>query len=302
MKRHKKSRRQPFAYTQYLLLRVLYACYGLVPARKAYDWGFAVAAKLYPLFAKRRRVAIENILQSGVTDDPENAERIARHAFGHLAGHLCEAFKVGGVITAENWREHIIFDGPEESWQLMLQTPDTPIMILTGHHGVWEVAISVISLSRPMIAVARNMNNPFIDRFLKETHFRGDIMIVQKNQGLTANVLRAWRKRKAAMTIVMDQHAGPRHGIQIDFMGRPAYTHTSPARLHISSRAPIIVGSFIRESAFRYRMVADKPIYYTHDVDRERHTKNLLIEFNNRLAALIRRFPEQYLWAHNRWR
>lgn len=292
----------PLAYVQYLFVRFLGALYGLVPANKAYALGASLTQAFYPLFRSRRRIAIDNILKAHITDDPREADRIARKAFGHLAGHVCEALKIGSVIGPDNWREHIAFDGPEESWKLLLETPDTPIMILTGHIGAWEVATSVISFTRPMIAVARKMNNPFIERFLKEHHFRGDVTIVPKKQGFAPNVLRQWKRQCAAMTLVMDQHAGAKHGIRVPFMGRPASTHTSPARLHLKTGAPILAGAFVRDGLFHYRMVTRAPIRFTPTNDREQDLENLLTEINLRIEETVRLYPEQYLWAHNRWR
>ena len=289
-------------WLEYLALYLADLLYGLVPARKAYAIGAAVTSACYPLFRDRRRVAVDNILKARITDDPKEADRIARKAFGHLAGHLCEALKLGRVVTAENWREHIVFDGPAESWKLLMETPDVPVMILSGHHGVWEAAVSIISFTRPMIAVARKMNNPFVERFLKKRHFRGAITIVSKKQGFSAAVLRQWKETSAAMTLVMDQHAGEKHGVWVDFMGRPASTHTSPARLHLKTGAPILAGAFIRESAFRYRMVTGAPIRLAPTGDRGKDTAALLAEINQRLEEVIRRYPEQYLWAHKRWR
>ena len=290
------------AYSEYLAIRLVGLLYGLIPSRKAYDIGAAVSGSLYPLFRKRRRIAIDNILKARVTEDPKEADRIARKAFGHLAGHICEALKLGQVITSENWRAHIVFDGPEESWKLLMETPGVPVMILSGHHGVWEAAVSIISFTRPMIAVARKMNNPFVERFLKKNHFRGEITIIPKKMGFTSAVIRTWKETGAAMTLVMDQHAGPKHGVTVDFMGRPASTHTSPARLHLQTGAPILAGAFIRESAFKYRMVTDLPIRLTPSGDRDKDTADLLTLINRRLEAIIRRYPEQYLWAHKRWR
>jgi KDO2-lipid IV(A) lauroyltransferase len=290
------------AYLEYLAVRLVGLLYALVPARKAYDLAASFTSSLYPLFRARRRIAVENVLKAGITDDPHEADRIARKAFGHLAGHICEALKVGEVIDATNWREHITFDGPEESWNLLLESPDTPIMILTGHHGAWEVAVSVISFTRPMIAVARKMNNPFVERFLKTHHFRGQITIVPKKLGFSPGVLRLWKEQRAAMTLVMDQHAGSKHGVRVDFMGRPASTHTSPARLHLKTGAPILAGAFIRDSAFQYRMVTGLPIRFAPTGNSAKDTADLLTEINSRLAEVIRRFPEQYLWAHKRWR
>ena len=294
--------RTAIAYLEYLVVRLFGFLYALVPARKAYGLGASLTSGFYPLFRGRRRIAVENILKARITDDPREADRIARKAFGHLAGHICEALKAGEVINEKNWREHITFDGPEESFKLLLESPDTPVMILTGHHGAWEVAVSVISFTRPMIAVARKMNNPFVERFMKEHHFRGQITIVPKKLGFTSGVIRLWMEQKAAMTLVMDQHAGPKQGIRVDFMGRPASTHTSPARLHLKTGAPILAGSFIRDGIFQYRMVTGSPIRFTPTGDKEKDTAELLTEINRRLEAVIRRYPEQYLWAHKRWR
>ena len=290
-------------YIEYLAIRLVCRLYDLIPAHKAYDLGAAVTASVYPLFRTRRRIAIDNILKANITNDPQEADRIARKAFGHLAGHICEALKVGEIVTADNWREHIRFEGPAASWKMLMESPGVPIMILSGHHGTWEAAVSIISFTRPMIAVARKMNNPFVERFLKQHHFRGAITIVPKQMGFTPNVLREWKDKGAAMTLVMDQHAGPKQGVTVNFMGRPASTHTSPARLHLKTGAPIIAGAFIRDAAFQYRMVTTSaPIVFKPTGDKDKDIADLLTEINKRIEDVIRLYPEQYLWAHKRWR
>ncbi len=290
------------AYLEYLALRLLGMLYGLVPASRAYTLGARLTALAYPLFPARRRTAVENILKARITEDPAEADRIARRAFGHLAGHLCEALKVGSVITPGTWRDHITFDGPAESFSLLLESPGVPILILTGHLGAWESAVPLLSRTRPMIAVARTLNNPFVERFLKRHHFRGQITIIPKKKGFSPDVLRAWKRQGAAMTLVMDQHANPRQGVTVDFLGRPASTHTSPARLHLQTGAPILVGGFVRDGLFRYRMVSGLPIRFQPTGDREADVRALTAEINARLGEVIRRYPEQYLWAHKRWR
>lgn len=289
-------------YTEYVAIRILGFLYALVPASKAYALGASVTSLVYPLFRKRRGIAIANILAAGITDDPAKADRIARKSFGHLAGHLCEALKTGQVIGPDTWREHITFDGPDSAWKLLMESPGVPVMILTGHLGSWESAVSIISYTRPMIAVARKMNNPFVDRFLKKHHFRGEITIVSKKMGFAPSVLREWKEKGAAMTLLMDQHAGPRHGVRVDFMGRPASTHTSPARLHLKTGAPILAGAFVRDGLFQYRMVTAEPIRFTPTGNKETDIADLTAEINRRIEAVIRRYPEQYLWAHKRWR
>ena len=265
--------------------------------RHAYDWGSAFARFLFPLFRKRRRTAVDNILKAGITDDPKEADRIARASWGHLAGHICEALRVPHVITRENWREHLdVSEGHPAAVRLLLEETDKPILLVSAHHGVWEAATNLLSFARPMIAIARVMNNKLVASWMKKHHFRGPVTIVDKNHGFTSDTLRTWEKDCAAMTILMDQHTA--NGMPLTFLGRPAKTYTTATRLAVRTGLPIVVGSFVRVAPYRYRLVGGEPLSFPKDADREACTQLL----NDRLGEAIRRYPEQYLWAHRRWR
>ncbi len=275
------------------------ALYGLVPKSKAYGIGAAVARAAYPFFRKRRRIAVDNILKAGITDNPAEADRIARISWGHLVGHICEALKVPSVITRDNWREHLDESGgAPEAVKLLLEETDKPILLVSAHHGVWEAATNLLSFARPMIAIARTMNNPYVAKWMGTHHFRGPVTVIDKNHGFTPDVIRQWRHERAAMTILMDQHANPRHAVRCDFLGRPAWTFTTAARLAIRYGYPIVVGSFVRVAPFRYRLVGGTPLTFQQGSDLAQATALL----NERLGEAVRQYPEQYLWAHRRWR
>lgn len=265
--------------------------------RHAYGWGAAFARALFPLFRRRRRIAIDNILKAGITDSEKEACRIAKESWGHLAGHVCEALRVPHVVTKENWREHLDVEGASpEAVRLLLDSPDTPILLVSAHHGVWEAATNVLSFARPMIAIARVMNNKLVARWMKKHHFRGPVTVIDKKHGFTPDIMRQWETDCAAMTILMDQHASK--GASLTFLGRPAKTFTSATRLAMRTGRPIVVGSFVRVAPFRYRLVGGDPLVFPKDADRDACTQML----NDRLGEAIRQYPEQYLWAHRRWR
>lgn len=291
-----------FYFVQYVFVRIAMALYGLVPASKAYNLGFRFAAFAYPFFRMRHRIAMDNILKAKITVDEKEAARIARHAFCHFVGHLLEALKVPQIITEKNWKEHIVYDESDaENWNTLMVDLDTPVLLLTGHLGSWEAAVTIIPFSRPMMPVTRAMDNPLLAKFLKKSQFRGNVTIISKKNGFTGDIMRQWKSTKAALTIVMDQHAG-KEGIKVDFLGRPASTHTSPARIYLASGAPIVVGAFLREGLFKYRMIGEPPIRFVPTGDKEKDIETLLVEINQRLGNLIRKCPEQYLWMHKRWR
>lgn len=266
--------------------------------RHAYDIGAGLASLLWPFFHRRRQIAIENILRAGVASDRRTAARIARRSFGHFAGHICEALFVPRVVNADNWREHLDMttEADATTVRLLLETPDTPILLASSHHGVWEAATNILSFARPMIAIARLPNNGLVTRWMKNHHFRGPVTIVNKNQGMSPDILRKWREDCAAMTILMDQYT--HGGLLLKFFGRPARTFTSVSRLAMRTGFPIVVGSFVRLSPYRYRLVGGSPIRVERGADLAQVTQLL----NDRLEEAIRRYPEQYLWVHRRWR
>ena len=265
--------------------------------RYAYRAGAAFASALWPFFAKRRRIAVANILKCGITADEREARRIAKKSWCHLAGHIAEALAVPNVIGKDNWREHLdVSGGHPDTVKLLLDTPDTPILLVSAHHGVWEAATNLLSFARPMIAIARVMNNKFVAGWMKNHHFRGPVTVIDKNHGFTPAIMKQWFSEKAAMTILMDQHTAK--GMPLTFLGRPAKTFTTATRLAMRTGLPIVVGSFVRIAPFRYRLVGGTPLVYSDELGKEGFTQLL----NDRLGEAIRKYPEQYLWSHRRWR
>ena len=149
---------------------------------------------------------------------------------------------------------------------------------------------------RPMIAIARVMDNPLLRRWMMRHNFRGNVTVISKNNGLNASVLEKWRHEKSALTILSDQHTYG--GAMLRFFGRPARTVTSAARLAIRFGVPIVVGSFVRIGPYMYRAVGDKPLVFGKNADRDEATQQI----NDRLERAIRKYPDQYLWMHRRWR
>ncbi|MBQ6914493.1 MAG: lysophospholipid acyltransferase family protein [Kiritimatiellae bacterium] len=266
--------------------------------RHAYDIGAGFAALVWAVMPKRRRIAVDNVLKCGVTADPGEARRIARKSFCHLAGHICEALCVPGVVDAGNWREHLDVEteASPEAVKLLLESPDTPIILASAHHGVWEAATNILSFARPMIAIARVMNNRLAARWMKKHHFRGPVTVIDKKNGYTPEIMHQWKNECAAMTILMDQHTSG--GLKLEFLGRPAKTFTSVTRLAMRTGYPVVVGSFVRIAPYRYRLVGGAPLRFSRGDDLAKCTQML----NDRLGEAIRRYPEQYLWVHRRWR
>lgn len=285
---------------EYVCLRVITTLLRVLPASCAYALGAALGGLWYRCSSRRGGVARANLLLTGVAGSPTEADRIARASFRHFIGHLMEMPKLPDVLTAENWREHVELECSPSAEELLL-TKERPVLLVSGHLGCWEVAAYWVSLSRPVYALARPMDNPYVQAYIERHRFRANVMVLSKLRGITPEMIAAWERTKAGFAVLMDQHAG-HSGLWMNVFGHPASVHKSPARLHFLTGFPMLIGCFVRVGPMRYRAIMDGPVEAVVTGDREHDTRVLVAELNSRLEVLIRRFPEQYLWMHRRWR
>jgi Kdo2-lipid IVA lauroyltransferase/acyltransferase len=285
-------------YPLYFGVRLFWSLFRLLPAKRAYPLGAAVGRVAFPWTGSRRRIAIENVLKAGIATDAAGAERIARASMGHFVGHLLESLKVSEFLTPEHVKRHVTTDFPEAS-RALLEKPGQPVMVITPHLGCWEVGVHLLTAFKPTMALASPMRNPLAQRFI-ESHLRQDVEIHSNKKGFSSSLIKRWKEGRI-LALAADQHAG-RHGIWLDFLGRPASIHTSPARLYLATGHPMVVGAFVRTGPLRYHGVLSEPLTFALTGDRERDTVTILDTINQHFAEYIRNYPEQYLWFHRRWR
>lgn len=288
----------PIYYIEYLLVAALWWLYRLMPVRWAYGVGWGIGVGFFSLFRwqRRARMAIDNVLIAGLAKTRREAYLIARNSVGHFAGHVCEALRISDLVTHKNWEKYVTLEMSQETRDLLMK-PTGPVILATGHLGAWEAGITAITSARPLFAVARLMDNPYIQKFLERHNFRGGTTIIPKKHGFTSSAMHRWKDQQAALVILFDQHCS--NGAQVPFFGHTVGVYTSPARIHLRSHAPILVGGFLRTGPLKYEMVAvGDPIYYKEGVTLEALTAELIA----RLEKVIARAPEQYLWLHRRFR
>ncbi|MDA0991399.1 MAG: lysophospholipid acyltransferase family protein [Verrucomicrobia bacterium] len=284
---------------EYMGVRLALGLMRAIPYGLAAALARALASVGFLCLRSRRVTAIDNILQGGITDSPREAKRIARNSFYHFALLTVESLRAEATINEHNWRDHIELDLPDDVVASMADD-GKGIILATAHLGNWEVAGQVLSFLKPVVAVARRMNNPHTDALIQNRKLGHRFRLIPKHEASGGELLRVLREGNV-LAMLVDQHAN-RRGMPIMLLGRPAATYTSPALLHIRSGAPICFGYCARIGRFRYRMHAIPLIRITPTDDREADIRRILESMATALEAGIRRYPEQYLWAHRRWR
>src|SRR5690606_26149235 len=143
-------------------------------------------------------------------------------------------------------------------------------------------------------AVARPLDNPYINRWLMGVRQRQGQRILDKKGATTivTDVLDAG----GVVSFIADQNAGTK-GLFVDFFGRKASTYKSIGLLAMRYRAPIIIGYSRRpDDQFRFR-IGVNDIIYPHQWDSADDPLRYITQrYTRAIEDFIREDPGQYLW------
>jgi Kdo2-lipid IVA lauroyltransferase/acyltransferase len=244
-------------------------------------------------------MAIDNILRAGIATDPGSAARLARRSARHFVVSVVETLRARRLLAGGAWRERFVFHIPPRV-KALLDDPEAGLLIAGGHFGNWEIGAQALARFKPLVAAARKVSNPWVDRFLQRRKPGAGFRLVPEWFGGPTRYTDALRQGEAvAMLIDLDARG---EGIKLDFFSRPAATHVTLAMLHLVTKAPLIFAVCRRAGLGRFEITLGEPIEQRPTGDKEADVRSILSRLNAELETAIRECPEQYLWAHSRWK
>ena len=256
---------------------------------------------LYRLLPIRRRTVLANLRRvfGGRLSEPEIVGLAQAH-YAHLA--RCAAELAGSVLRPELRPPARIESDPAAS---SLFDAGGGVLILTGHFGNWEVALTAAVASRPEYRgrfhiLRRPLFPAALDRFVNHRFECAGLGVLPKLGSLERLLSRL--EAGDAVVFVLDQHAGGRDGVTADFFGHPASTFRSLAVVSLATGVPVVPASSWREpdGSHVVRFEAPLPIL-EHDDPAEAIRLNTQA-YNHALESLVLRHPEQWFWMHRRWK
>lgn len=213
-----------------------------------------------------------------------------------------EIIKCDQIITPENIHEYISFDDTPTAKKMFSKETAIQTILTTAHLGNWELAGMAYTAATgiPMTSIMRPLGNKKIGEFFYR-HRTSDLhKTVSKEFGIRPLLIA--HKAGETITIVSDQHASSREGVDVTFFGHPARAHATAALLHLKTKTPIFSPYLIRmDDQFHFRLFCTEPFVYEPTDDRESDIRAICQKYTDNIEKSIRHFPEQWLWAHRRW-
>ena len=295
-----KQRSKVADYLAYLVVRFAVCVLQALSFRAACRFADWLAWLGYHLDCRHRRVADENLQQAfGDQYSPSQRDRIVRDVFRHFCRIVIEMIHLPRGLNVGTWKSYLeLVRGDHIIGSLLA---GRPVLLVTAHFGNWEMSGYLLGLCGfRTYAIARRLDNPYLDRFLASFRKRTGQAILDKNDDYAR--IQKVLKEGGAIATLADQDAGKR-GLFVDFFGRPASTHKAVALLALEYNVPLLViGTAKVGEPMRYQIIAEDLIMPEEYAGRSDAVRAITQRFTTALEQLIRRHPEQYFWLHRRWK
>ena len=177
------------------------------------------------------------------------------------------------------------------------------VILFSGHFGNWELIPLILSkqLNQKVNSVAREMNNPLVEKKVKQFRkYMGSELIYKKNSMRT--ILKRLEKN-GIIYLLIDHNTIAREGVFVNFFGKPASTVPSVSQLHLKRAIPIIpVFLHYEEDRIVLELLEEIDATGTSTGNQKEDILQLTQRCTSLIEEKIRQYPEQWFWFHNRWK
>jgi KDO2-lipid IV(A) lauroyltransferase len=258
-----------------------------------------IAFAVYWALGRLRRAGTRNLELALPELSASERTRILRGVYVHLGWQLVEFCRMIRY-SAENTTNWIRTEGLEN--YMAAQARGKGVLVVTGHLGAWELSSFYHSLmGHPMGMVIRRLDNRRLDDFVNGIRCLHGNQVIHKDD-FGRGLLLAMHSGQT-VGILMDTNMTPPQGSFVKFFGLDACTATGLAHVARKTGAAVLPGFMIWEP-LEHRYV----LHFGPEIEIP-HTANASADIlagtqlcTEAIESWIRRYPDQWLWIHRRWK
>ena len=175
-------------------------------------------------------------------------------------------------------------------------------ILFTAHLGAWELTSYGLSLlGHPFSFLVRPIDNPKIEKMVDRYRTRTGNRTLDKFSAARSmvKILRAGE----FLGLLIDLNALEDEAIFVNFFSVPASTNFMTAKLALRNDVPIIpVFAPWDKTRQKFLLQVNEPIKFERSADEEADVRELTTRLTQHFEDQIRRYPDQWLWIHKRWK
>jgi KDO2-lipid IV(A) lauroyltransferase len=284
---------------EYVLARSLLVIFGWLPLRTALSVGSRMGSGAYYFSKRLRRTGRRNLELAFPQVKEEERRRLLRGCFASL-GRLLGVFSQFATANPETLESLIECEGLEHIEAA--RASGRGVILFTGHVGAWELTSFALSLfGHPLSFLVRRIDNPKIEKLVDRRRARLGNRTIDKRSA--AREMLQTLQGGGTLGILVDLNTLDREGIFVDFFGVAASTTFMLAKLALRTDAAVLpVFAPWDSKRRRFLLKIDEPLLFERTGNDEDDVRRLTQLFTDIVEKYVRRYPDQWLWIHRRWK
>lgn len=283
---------------EYFLLISFQKLFGLIGLQNARQLNSVVAFIFYYLIPVRKKTVFNNLHLAFPNWDESKIKKTAWENYKSIAVTFIEILLLENLSTYELTNA---VNCPNKNLIVNKFNEGKGVILLSAHFGNWEfVALSVAQqIGIPFSVIIKPQSNKFVSDRMNKYRTKWGNKIVPL--GMSVRTIYQELKAKKIIAMVADQR-GPADGMRVNLFGIQSATYDGPATLAVKTGAPMIYGIGVRQSDYSYLLELEEIDMNNLPENEEEKIKEITQRHTSILERIIRQYPEQWFWMHNRWK
>lgn len=284
-------------YVAYIAVRALNKILGLVPISVSLWLGRRIGDAVFFFNKDRRLVAYANLKAAfGAEKTPRELRQITKRVYRNMVQTFVEVLNLTKVNRSyvDKYVEVVNMDRIRNAAKSGRGT-----ILLTAHFGDWELSSLVSSVEGfPILVLVREQKMKRLNELLNRLRESNGCRVIRKGMDVK-NILKALYG-KNIVGILSDQDAGKK-GVFVDFFGRPTSYHSGPFDIAKHTDSLILPNFIVRTGGPHHKLCLEEYIDFRNAQGPDAIKENLQ-KFAKLLEGYVRKYPDQWLWLHKRWK
>lgn len=274
------------------LVKFIFRLLALLPLSLVHLLGVGVGYLTYwfsPRYARRMR---NNLRQANLVASEAEFEALLQQSIRESGKASLEVAWIWLRPYQQVLAKVVSFSGAEHIEAAKLS--GKPVILLTPHHGCFEICSLYVSELLPMTVLYREPKFAALASIMSAGRTRGQVQLAKADLS-GVRLLYKTLKKNEAIGLLPDQVPSRGDGTWVDFFGRPAYTMVLVRRFIENTQATVLLTYSERLANGAGYEIKVEPLVFTDELSVEQ-------QINVAVERLVAKSPSQYLWSYNRYK
>jgi len=251
----------------------------------------------YLFLPKYSKLAKEN-LKMAFKDEKSRHQinEIARNVFANLGMSIAEVLSMPKMKRQLDKKIYCV--GFEKIDKAL--SKGKGVIILCAHFGNWELLSAYFTAKGYHLnVIARHVYYEKYDEWVRLLRDSTGVNVIFRDESprKVLDVL----KNNELLGIMPDQDIDSIEGVFVRFFNKPAYTPIAPVSLAMRMGSPMLP-CFIMRKGTRHKIAVEDPVCLRISGNKQEDIVKNTQLWSNVVESYIRKYPEQWVWMHRRWK